>query len=96
MQIENALKAWAWVQTVSHNTLRPLHGHHAYLWLSANSSSSAPQESWWREAQVLPSRTHPTMSTSGTGGYLLSGTKVAAAAPGAGGWTGPAGKRARR
>lgn len=36
------------------------------------------QESWWRELQVLPSRTHPTMSTSGTGGYLLSGTKVVA------------------
>ena len=33
-------------------------------------------ESWWREYQVLPARTHPTMSTSGTGGYLLSGTKI--------------------
>lgn len=39
------------------------------------------QESWWRQLQVLPARTHPTMSTSGTGGYLLSGTKVVA--PGA-------------
>lgn len=33
-------------------------------------------ESWFREYQVLPSRTHPTMSMSGTGGYILSGIKV--------------------
>lgn len=33
-------------------------------------------ESWWREYQVLPARTHPTMSTSGTGGYILSGTQI--------------------
>ncbi|KAL0023716.1 hypothetical protein WJX79_006690 [Trebouxia sp. C0005] len=33
-------------------------------------------ESWWREYQVLPARTHPTMSAYGTGGYILSGTKV--------------------
>ncbi len=36
------------------------------------------QESWWREHQVLPFRTHPQMSTTGTGGYLLSGIKVVA------------------
>ena len=34
------------------------------------------QESWWRQYQVLPGRTHPQMSTSGTGGYILSGIKV--------------------
>lgn len=34
------------------------------------------QESWWREIQVLPMRTHPTMTTSGTGGYLLTGIRV--------------------
>ncbi len=34
-------------------------------------------ESWWREYQVLPGRTHPGMMTSGTGGYVLSGTKAA-------------------
>uniref|UniRef100_A0A6U1KCN5 tRNA (adenine(58)-N(1))-methyltransferase non-catalytic subunit TRM6 n=1 Tax=Tetraselmis chuii TaxID=63592 RepID=A0A6U1KCN5_9CHLO len=33
-------------------------------------------ENWHREYQVLPARTHPTMSTSGTGGYILSGIKV--------------------
>ncbi len=35
------------------------------------------QESFWREWQVLPARTHPAMSMSATGGYLLSGIKVA-------------------
>lgn len=34
------------------------------------------QESWCREMQVLPARTHPTMTTSGTGGYLLSAVRV--------------------
>lgn len=34
------------------------------------------QESWLREYQVLPGRTHPTMQTSGSGGYILSGIKV--------------------
>lgn len=34
------------------------------------------QESWCREMQVLPARTHPTMTTSGTGGYILSAIRV--------------------
>ena len=34
------------------------------------------QEPWWRHHQVLPSRTHPEMSMSGTGGYILSGIVV--------------------
>jgi len=66
---------------------------------------SQVQESWWREQQVLPSRTHPTMSTPGTGGYLLSGIRVLASEdpplsadatkrPGRGG--GRSGKRGRR
>lgn len=33
-------------------------------------------ETWYREYQVLPSRTHPQMSMSGTGGYLLTFTTV--------------------
>ncbi|KAL8611138.1 hypothetical protein ACOMHN_064428 [Nucella lapillus] len=33
-------------------------------------------ESWYREYQVLPCRTHPLMSMSGTGGYLLSFIRV--------------------
>jgi tRNA (adenine-N(1)-)-methyltransferase non-catalytic subunit len=39
-------------------------------------------ESWAREYQVLPGRTHPTMSMHGTGGYLLSGIKVSGGAGG--------------
>lgn len=33
-------------------------------------------ESWMREYQVLPKRTHPMMSMSGGGGCLLTGYKV--------------------
>lgn len=33
-------------------------------------------ESWLRRYQVLPGRTHPTMTTSGGGGYILSATRV--------------------
>ncbi|RIA81285.1 Gcd10p-domain-containing protein [Glomus cerebriforme] len=33
-------------------------------------------ESWLRQYQVLPGRTHPSMSTSGGGGYLLHATHV--------------------
>jgi len=33
-------------------------------------------ESWLRNYQILPERTHPEMSMSGTGGYLLTGIKL--------------------
>ncbi|XP_067681971.1 tRNA (adenine(58)-N(1))-methyltransferase non-catalytic subunit TRM6-like isoform X2 [Haliotis asinina] len=33
-------------------------------------------ETWYREYQVLPARTHPTMQMTGTGGYLLTFTTV--------------------
>jgi len=33
-------------------------------------------ETWLREYQVLPMRTHPTMQMNGTGGYLFTGVKV--------------------
>ncbi|KAI9445069.1 Gcd10p-domain-containing protein [Lactarius indigo] len=33
-------------------------------------------ESWLRRYQVLPGRTHPVMSTSGGGGYLLHAIKI--------------------
>lgn len=33
-------------------------------------------EAWVRDFQVLPNRTHPTMTVSATGGFLLSGIKV--------------------
>mmetsp|Transcript_7766 Transcript_7766/g.25802 ORF Transcript_7766/g.25802 Transcript_7766/m.25802 type:complete len:450 (+) Transcript_7766:3-1352(+) len=51
-------------------------------------------ESWMREHQVLPSRTHPMMRMSGTGGYLLTGVTFAdTAAPAASAGAGK--KRAR-
>lgn len=34
------------------------------------------QETWMREYQVLPSRTHPMMRMHGASGYILFGTKV--------------------
>ena len=33
-------------------------------------------ESWTRTYQVLPGRTHPMMSTSGTGGFLLNAVRM--------------------
>ena len=33
-------------------------------------------ETWYREYQVLPLRTHPHMFHSGSGGFVLSGTRV--------------------
>ncbi len=33
-------------------------------------------ETWLREYQVLPERTHPHVNMSGTGGYILTGIKV--------------------
>ncbi|GMH36731.1 hypothetical protein BSKO_04604 [Bryopsis sp. KO-2023] len=34
------------------------------------------QETWWREYQVLPERTHPMMDGKNAGGFILSGYKV--------------------
>ena len=39
------------------------------------------QEPWLREYQVLPGRSHPTMSMLGTGGFLLSGIAVVGGVP---------------
>ena len=33
-------------------------------------------ETWLRSYQVLPERTHPTVTMSGGGGYLLTGIIV--------------------
>ena len=33
-------------------------------------------DSWFREYQVLEGRTHPNMTMSQNGGYLLTGTKL--------------------
>ncbi|CAM0140954.1 tRNA (adenine(58)-N(1))-methyltransferase non-catalytic subunit trm6 [Umbelopsis sp. WA50703] len=44
--------------------------------LSNNYLNVQLTESWLREYQVLPGRTHPEMTTSGGGGYVLSAIRV--------------------
>lgn len=58
------------------NWQQPLAECHLTLQQSKQALNLTLAESWWREHQVLPARTHPTMSTSGTGGYILSGTAI--------------------
>ena len=58
------------------NWQQPLAECHMALQQSKQAVNLTLAESWWREYQVLPARTHPTMSTSGTGGYILSGTQI--------------------
>ncbi|KAJ7170183.1 Gcd10p-domain-containing protein [Mycena filopes] len=57
---------YAQILTDLHATLRALPG---YLGPSLT-------EVWMRRYQVLPGRTHPTMNTSGTGGFILHAIKV--------------------
>ncbi|KAF8979404.1 tRNA (adenine(58)-N(1))-methyltransferase non-catalytic subunit trm6 [Entomortierella lignicola] len=47
-------------------------------WMRKSPDLLAPQltESWLRKSQVLPGRTHPEMSTWGSGGCLLTATRV--------------------
>ncbi|KAG0300847.1 tRNA (adenine(58)-N(1))-methyltransferase non-catalytic subunit trm6 [Dissophora globulifera] len=47
-------------------------------WMRRCPDLLAPQvtESWLRKSQVLPGRTHPEMSTWGSGGSLLTATRV--------------------
>mmetsp|Transcript_7335 Transcript_7335/g.20697 ORF Transcript_7335/g.20697 Transcript_7335/m.20697 type:complete len:106 (+) Transcript_7335:305-622(+) len=58
------------------NSLQPLTEGMNHLQQSKQAVCLSLTESWHRSYQVLPARTHPTMSTSGTGGYMLSGVKV--------------------
>ncbi|KAJ2007232.1 tRNA (adenine(58)-N(1))-methyltransferase non-catalytic subunit trm6 [Coemansia thaxteri] len=53
----------------------------AFDWLRKSQSFLNVQltESWLREYQVLPGRTHPTMTTSGGGGFILSAIHLAPA-----------------
>lgn len=55
---------------------QPLAEALAHLQGSRNAVMLQLQESWLRPHQVLPARTHPHMTCSGSGGYLLSGIKV--------------------
>ncbi|KAK1923132.1 putative eukaryotic translation initiation factor 3 62 kDa subunit [Papiliotrema laurentii] len=47
-----------------------------YMKRDPNYLSPSLSESWMRTYQVLPGRTHPMMSTSATGGYLLHCIRV--------------------
>eukprot|EP00892_Ulva_mutabilis_P010626 jgi/Ulvmu1/7936/UM004_0169.1 len=57
-------------------SLQPLAECFQALQESREFASLQLQESWCREMQVLPARTHPRMTTSGAGGFLLSGIRV--------------------
>ncbi|KAL7412032.1 Gcd10p family-domain-containing protein [Mrakia frigida] len=54
------------VLTAAHTSMR---AHTIYL-------NPSITESWLRKWQVLPGRTHPFMNMSGSGGFLLTATKV--------------------
>ncbi|CAI2169912.1 13202_t:CDS:10 [Funneliformis geosporum] len=47
-----------------------------YMRISKKYLNPQITESWLRQYQVLPGRTHPSMSTSGGGGYLLHATHI--------------------
>ncbi|KXZ53340.1 hypothetical protein GPECTOR_7g1234 [Gonium pectorale] len=55
---------------------QPLAEALSHLQASRNAVLLQVQESWLRPYQVLPARTHPEMTCSGTGGFILSGIKV--------------------
>lgn len=48
----------------------------AYTRKDPNYLATNMTESWMRTYQVLPGRTHPMMTTSAAGGYLLAATRV--------------------
>ncbi|KAF9245843.1 Gcd10p-domain-containing protein [Melanogaster broomeanus] len=56
--------------------LQPLTDLQAKMRLMPHYLAPSITESWLRRYQVLPGRTHPTMSTSGSGGFLLHAIKV--------------------
>lgn len=59
-----------------HMAVQPLAEACADLKSSRNAVNVEVSESWFRYYQVLPMRTHPEMSMSGTGGYLLRGVRI--------------------
>jgi tRNA (adenine58-N1)-methyltransferase non-catalytic subunit len=54
-------------------TLQPLADTMSELRSTGTAVNLMVQETWYRKQQVLPKRTHPTMSMNHGGGYLLSG-----------------------
>ena len=49
---------------------------HEMLHASNEAINIEIRETWFRDYQVLPLRTHPTMRMHGSSGYLLSAVKV--------------------
>lgn len=64
-----SLAVYSPYQQVLSETLQYVRKHPHYL-------ATQMTESWSREYQVLPGRTHPLMTTSAMGGYLMHGTRV--------------------
>ncbi|GAB4815070.1 hypothetical protein N2152v2_002116 [Parachlorella kessleri] len=61
---------------VYHQWQQPLAEAMAELQKERRALGLTLQESWWRDYQVLPARTHALMQMNHGGGYLLSGTTV--------------------
>ncbi|XP_024530152.1 tRNA (adenine(58)-N(1))-methyltransferase non-catalytic subunit trm6 isoform X2 [Selaginella moellendorffii] len=61
---------------IYHTYLQPLADCMFALQKERTAVSLQLSEPWMREYQVLPSRTHPHMQMSSTGGYILSGIKT--------------------
>lgn len=61
---------------IYHQYLQPLATCMHNLQLGKMAIGLQISESWLREYQILPSRTHPQMQMSGFGGYILSGTRI--------------------
>ncbi|XVF58437.1 hypothetical protein PTKIN_Ptkin07bG0066900 [Pterospermum kingtungense] len=61
---------------IYHQYLQPLTTCMHQLQLEKMAIGLQISEPWLREYQVLPLRTHPCMQMSGSGGYILSGTRT--------------------
>lgn len=61
---------------IYHEFIEPLVECYNYLYEHELGIRLVLADSWMREFQVLPGRTHPNMYMSASGGYLLYGTYV--------------------
>lgn len=61
---------------IYHQYLQPLATCMHNLQLGKMAIGLQISEPWLREYQVLPSRTHPHMQMSASGGYILTGTRI--------------------
>jgi tRNA (adenine-N(1)-)-methyltransferase non-catalytic subunit len=55
---------------------KPLIECHSFLKKSQKATHMELSDSWLREYQVLPERTHPKVMMDCSGGYLLTGITV--------------------